>query len=78
MTESTMLALLLRYPNAVAIARRVSASTLHEGIRRLERAGLVVGGQGVYRVTRRGRAALELDAALRATVLRALCRAKAL
>ena len=38
----------------------------------LERAGLVVGGQGVYRVTRRGRAALELDAALRATIRRAL------
>jgi hypothetical protein len=72
MAESTLLALLLRYPNAVAIARRVSAATLHEGIRRLERAGFVVGGQGVYRVTRRGRAALELDAALRATVRRAL------
>jgi DNA-binding PadR family transcriptional regulator len=72
MPESALLALLLRYPNAVAIARRVSASTLHEGLRRLERAGLVVGGQGIYRVTRRGRAALELDAALRASIRRAL------
>jgi len=72
MPESTLLAMLLRYPNAVAIARRVSASTLHEGIRRLEHAGLVVGGQGIYRVTRRGRAALELEAALRASVRRAL------
>jgi DNA-binding PadR family transcriptional regulator len=72
MAESTLLALLARYPNAVAIARRVSASTLHEGLRRLERAGLVVGGHGVYRVTRRGRAALQFDAALRASVRRAL------
>jgi hypothetical protein len=72
MGESALLQLLLRYPNAVAVARRVSAATLHEGIRRLERAGLVVGGQGIYRVTRRGRAAVELDAALRASVRRAL------
>lgn len=72
MPESVLLALLLRYPNAVAIARRVAAAPLHEGLRRLERAGLVVGGSGIYRVTRRGRAALEFDAALRASVRRAL------
>ena len=72
MSESALLALLLRYPNAVAIARRVSAATLHEGLRRLERAGLVVGGHGIYRVTRQGRIALEFDTALRAAVRRAV------
>jgi hypothetical protein len=72
MPEPALLALLLRYPNAVAIARRVSAATLHEGIRRLERAGMVVGGRGIYRVTGRGRAALAFHEALRCAVRRAL------
>jgi hypothetical protein len=72
MPESALLALILRYPDRVAIARRVAAGPLHEGLRRLERGGLVVGRHGIYRVTRQGRAALAFDAALRAAIRRAL------
>jgi hypothetical protein len=72
MSEAMLLRLLLRYPHRAAIARRVTAATLHEGIGRLERAGLVVRRRTSYRVTERGRAALDLDLRLRAAVRRAL------
>ena len=72
MTEAALLSLLLRYPDPAAIARRVNASTLHEGIRRLERAGLLTRGGASYRVTARGRGALELQRALGSSVRRAL------
>jgi Mn-dependent DtxR family transcriptional regulator len=72
MSEGVLLALLARYPHRVAIARRVSATALQEGVPRLERAGLVVGERETYRVTARGRRALEFDRRLRATIRRAL------
>jgi hypothetical protein len=69
MSEATLLALLLRYPNPVAIARRVGASPLHKGLNRLERAGLVRRRGASYRITERGRRALELQWALQAALL---------
>ena len=72
MSESALLSLLLRYPHPVAIARRVSAPLLQDGIRRLGHGGLVKRRGGVYRITERGRAALEFDEALAAIVRRAL------
>ena len=71
MSESALLSLLVRYPHPVAIARRVSAPVLQDGIRRLEHRGLVQRRGGVYRITKRGRAALEFDDALAAIVRRA-------
>jgi DNA-binding MarR family transcriptional regulator len=72
MSERALLSLLLRYPHPVAIARRVHGATLSEGVSRLERAGFVARRRGLYRVTDRGRAALQLDRALRLAVGRAL------
>jgi DNA-binding MarR family transcriptional regulator len=72
MSERALLSLLQRYPHPVAIARHVSGATLSEGVRRLERAGLVARRRGLYRVTERGQATLLLDRALRAAVSRAL------
>jgi hypothetical protein len=72
MSESVLLSLLLRYPHPVAIARRVRTPVLQDGIRRLEHRGLVRRRGGVYRVTKRGRAALEFEDALAAVVRRAL------
>jgi hypothetical protein len=74
MSESALLRLVLRYPNPVAVARRVNGATLGEGIRRLECAGLVVRRHGAYRVTKRGRTTLEFDQALQVVVGRALAR----
>jgi hypothetical protein len=72
MTEAALLSLLLRHPHPAAIARRVNATTLHEGISRLERAGLLTRGRAAYRVTARGRSALELHQALEMSVRRGL------
>jgi hypothetical protein len=72
MTEAALLSLLLRHPHPAAIARRVNASTLHEGLSRLEHAGLLSRGRAAYRVTARGRAALELHQALELSVRRGL------
>jgi DNA-binding PadR family transcriptional regulator len=71
MSEPALLALLLRYPDPVAIARRVSGASLQPGLRRLEQRGYVIRRRGAYRVTRRGRAELELTRALCAATLRA-------
>jgi hypothetical protein len=76
MTEAALLSLLLRHPHPAAIARRVNASTLHEGISRLERAGLLSRGRAAYRVTARGRSALELQQALELSVGRGLAAAE--
>jgi hypothetical protein len=72
MTEATLLSLLLRHPHPAAIARRVNASILHEGIARLEGAGLLTRGRAAYRVTARGRSALDLHQALELSVRRGL------
>lgn len=72
MSEAALLALLVCCPDRVAVARRVRAAALHDGLHRLEAAGLVVARSNRYRVTRRGRMALEFDRRLDATVRRAL------
>ncbi|HEX4518860.1 MAG TPA: hypothetical protein VH063_04675 [Gaiellaceae bacterium] len=72
MSEPALLWLLLRYPHPVAIARRVSASSLHEGLRRLEGSGYVSRRRGLYVVTERGRHALEFSQAVQMSVQRAL------
>jgi hypothetical protein len=71
MSESALLRLVVRYPHRVAIARRVNGVALNDGIRRLERAGLVVRRRDVYRVTKSGRTTLEFDHALHMVVRRA-------
>jgi hypothetical protein len=72
MSEAALLSLLLRYPDEVAVARRVNSSVLHQGLRRLEGLGLVRRCGASYRVTRQGRRALELQQVLHAAVGRAL------
>jgi hypothetical protein len=74
MSESVLLSLLMRYPHPVAIARRVRAPVLREGLEHFEKAGLVVRRGGLYRVTDRGRRALALDHAVQRSVQRALTR----
>jgi hypothetical protein len=65
MSEEALLTLLLRYPHAVAISRRVSGATLKIGVERLESCGLVSRRGGLYRVTSRGIGALRLNQSLR-------------
>jgi DNA-binding PadR family transcriptional regulator len=72
MSEPALLSLLMRYPHPVAIARRVNSSALYTGLERLERRGFVVRRRGLYRVTTRGRRALEFDEMLGTIVRRGL------
>jgi hypothetical protein len=68
MSEARLLALVDRYPQPVALARRVG-SPLFPALRRLEDDGLVTTRRGLYRVTRRGHTELALQRAL----VRAAC-----
>jgi hypothetical protein len=63
MSEARLLVLVARYPQPVALARRVGAP-LFPALRRLEADGLVTTNRGLYRVTRRGRSELALQWAL--------------
>jgi hypothetical protein len=71
-SESALLRLVAAHPHPAALARRSQGAPLFTGLRRLERAGLVVRRRGLYRVTARGRSELALDRAIRASVGRAL------
>jgi hypothetical protein len=63
MSEARLLFMVDRYPQPVALARRVGAQ-LFPALRRLEADGLVTTDRGLYRVTRRGRSELALACAL--------------
>jgi hypothetical protein len=60
----------LDHPHPAAIARRVDAVTLYEGLTRLERAGFLARRRGLYLVTNRGRRALRFNRAVRAMLAR--------
>jgi hypothetical protein len=74
MSEEALLSLVERYPHPVAIARRVGGSTFSTGLRRLEDRGLVSLRGGAYRVTGRGRDALQMNRILRLAVARAFAQ----
>jgi DNA-binding PadR family transcriptional regulator len=63
MSEGRLFVLVDRYPQPVALARRVGA-TLFPALRRLEADGLVTTRHGLYRVTLRGHRELALQRAL--------------
>lgn len=63
MSEARLLVLVDRYPQPVALARRVGAQ-LFPALRRLEADGLVTTHHGLYRVTHRGHNELALQLAL--------------
>jgi len=71
MSEGALLSLVSRHPHPVALAR-IARGPAFPLLARLERAGLVSRRGGLYRLTRRGRAELELQRALRRVTLRAL------
>ena len=71
MSEARLLALVARFPQPEALARR-GGGTLFPALRRLEEAGLLARGRGSYRLTRRGgRSELALERALARVVARA-------
>jgi hypothetical protein len=55
MSETRLLALVVRYPHPTALGRHARDTSLFAGLRRLERQGLVVRRRGSYRLTQRGR-----------------------
>jgi len=64
-SEEALLLLFARYPHRVAIARRVEASLLHLGLRRLRDRCLVAPRGDLYALTKRGRSELKFNQALR-------------
>jgi DNA-binding PadR family transcriptional regulator len=70
MAEARLLSLVLRYPHPTALARRVGNGGVVAILRRLEGRGLVTRRRGLYRLTRRGRAELELTQALSRLLVR--------
>jgi hypothetical protein len=69
MSQARLLVLVDRYPQPVALARRVGAP-LFPALRRLEDEGLVTTRRGLYRLTRRGHSELVLQRALACAVAR--------
>jgi len=55
MSETRLLALVLRYPHPGALGRHIHDGGGFVVLRRLQRRGLVVRRGGLYRLTRRGR-----------------------
>jgi hypothetical protein len=71
MSEGRLLALVQRYPDSVALARRFGSPRLFPALAQLERAGLVYRRhRGEYGLTLRGRSELKLQRLL-AHLLRA-------
>lgn len=64
MSEARLLSLVARYPNRIALARRVRDRSAFEVLRRLEDCGYVRRRRDEYRLTRTGRDELELTFAL--------------
>jgi hypothetical protein len=64
MSEARLLWLVFKYSNRTALARRVQDVALFPGLRSLECRGLVTCRRDRYRLTRRGRAALEMTCAI--------------
>jgi hypothetical protein len=69
MSEARLLALVSRYPDATALARRVQDGAAFAALRSFERRGFVRRSRGQYRLTRRGRHELALAHALARLVL---------
>jgi predicted transcriptional regulator len=55
MSDGRLLALVARYPNPTALARRVRSSGVFSQLRRLEAHGLVTRRGDLYRLTKHGR-----------------------
>jgi len=64
MSEARLLAYVLRYPDRVALARRLRDGRAFDSIRRLESRGLVTRRRDQYRLTRRGRDELAIARAV--------------
>jgi Mn-dependent DtxR family transcriptional regulator len=70
MSEAQLLAMIRRYPQPRALARRVRPDVLFIGLRRLERRGLVTRRAGLYRLTARGTSEYAMARALARLVRR--------
>jgi DNA-binding PadR family transcriptional regulator len=64
MVETRLLALVLRNPHPVALARKVRDGSLFPALRQLEARGLLMRRRGLYRLTRRGRRELSMSRAV--------------
>ena len=64
MSEWQLLSWVRRHPDPAALARRVQADALFQGLRRLRARGLVTRRRGLYRLTKRGLHEYELQRAL--------------
>jgi DNA-binding PadR family transcriptional regulator len=64
MSEAGLLALVTRYAQPSALARRAGTESIFPALRRLECDGLVTRRRGTYRLTQRGRNELGLQVAL--------------
>jgi DNA-binding PadR family transcriptional regulator len=71
MSEARLLALVARYPDPTALARRARSGSIFPALHRLEARGLVRRQRGAYRLTRSGRDELALTRALARLVARA-------
>jgi len=72
MADVWLLALVSRYPNRTALARRARDGSVFAALRRLESDGLLIARPSGYRVTRRGRAELALSFSLARLLLTSL------
>jgi predicted transcriptional regulator len=64
MSEARLLFLVFRYPHRTALARRVRDGSVFAALRRLEALGLVWRQRDQYRLTKDGKAELEVNNAL--------------
>jgi DNA-binding PadR family transcriptional regulator len=64
MSEAGLLWLLFKYSNPTALARKVQDGALFPGLPSLECRGLLTCRRDRYRLTRRGREALEMTCAI--------------
>jgi DNA-binding PadR family transcriptional regulator len=72
MGDVVLLALVRRYPDSVALARRVRPGLLYGRLERLERARLITRRRRLYRLTQRGKQEFDLVTALQLAVERGL------